>query len=198
MPDELERSDRCRNPVEKLSDTHHRILFWLVENPGKSLTECARIFNYTAGWIGQVVHSDLFQARLAEMRKHHEVQLLSVQEKLMALASQTIDKLADKTEFESDPGVINEILRTALRGLGYGAKPSVHIGDNIVAVGATRKQLQEARALAQTAKALTPPMQTEDDSERDVVGEVSDQRNVIDVRPERVEEAPRFGPSSAG
>ena len=198
MQSELERSDRTRYPVSKFSEAHYQILYWLVENPGRPLSECAVAFNYTTAWLGQLIHSDMFQARLADFRKHREVQILSVQEKLMALASQSIDRLAEKTEVEQDSSALSEILRTALRGLGYGAKPSVHVGDNIVHISATAEQLTEARVIAQNAKALTPPMEAEDDSERGVAGEVSDQRNVIDVRPERVEEAPRFGPASAG
>jgi hypothetical protein len=118
-----------RSAVAKLNHTHEAIARWLLENPTRSLGECALQFNYTQSWLSCIIHSDAFQIKLRQMQMEADaVVIMDIPAKLRGVASMAIDGLADQVELslKDGNGVIHrDFLKTTaeltLKALGYGA-----------------------------------------------------------------------------
>jgi hypothetical protein len=143
--------------LQKLSPTHDQILNWLVINPGKSLRECADAFGYTQSWLSQLVHSDLFQARLKEMQLQVQARVTaSIPQKLNAVVDVALDKLADKVAQSEDPEFLLEVMDKGLHRMGFGpatARQPAGTGGPLVQQNflIQANDLHEARALMRQA-----------------------------------------------
>lgn len=146
-----------------MSPTHVQIVNWLLANPEKPLAACAAQFGYTQSWLSQVIHSDCFQAYLEE----RQIELfgdvrLSVRDRIIGLAHESLRRLAERVAVEPDLDKINNAADTALKALGYGAKPampSTLVQQQQVVVGTVdAKTLAAARELMHRARpeALMP------------------------------------------
>lgn len=106
--------------VQKLSHTHEAVMDWLVLNPDRSLRECADHFGYTQPWLSTLIHSDIFQAKLAERRLEVNARIAaSIPEKLTAVADIALDKLAEKVSASEDPDFILDAADRALHRMGF-------------------------------------------------------------------------------
>lgn len=107
--------------VKKLSHRHEAVLRWIFANPERKLRECAEELGYTQAWVSCIVHSDVFQARLSELRgQFDDGALLSLNEKVSGIAHLAADKLLDQMEHMEDPVFLRDTMDKTLSKLGYG------------------------------------------------------------------------------
>ena len=108
------------NQVVSLSHTHEAVMNWMLMNPDKSLRECADQFGYTQSWLSTLIHSDIFQARLAERQEGIRVRIAdSIPQKLRMAADIGVEKLASHLEKSEDPDFILDATDKLLHRLGY-------------------------------------------------------------------------------
>ena len=188
--------------LKKLSHRHEEVLMWLLLNPDKSQRDCARELNFTEGWLSQIISSDLFQIRLAELREQDfNVSVLSLREKLTAVANLSLEKQLEKLELENDFDKIQKAGDSALKRLGYGigkqegpqapAQPGVVINNQTLVLSETnRDSLQAARNLLEVHKRLTPPLTSEDDQARDETGRVINRGAALESTATRIQGEP--------
>ena len=55
--------------VVKVSFQHEQVIDKMLERPRIQTKELAELFGYSPGWLGRVINSDSFQARLAERKE---------------------------------------------------------------------------------------------------------------------------------
>lgn len=158
-----------RMQLKNLSNKHEEILLWLLEHPFAKLSECAIACGVTQGWLSQIIHSDLFQARLAEVRGGIlNVGVLSLHEKVSALASEAVDALLEKLPEIEDPEQLESIADMTLKRLGFGtssapAASAPVINNNIII--ADKASLAQARDIVREVKAALPPLNAHNDTE---------------------------------
>lgn len=164
-----EDAQGTRTQLKNLSNKHEEILLWLLEHPFAKLSECALACGVTQGWLSQIIHSDLFQARLAEVRGEIlNVGVLSLHEKVSALASEAVDALLEKLPEIEDAERLESIADMTLKRLGFGtsAAPAVAapvINNNIIV--ADKASLAQARSIVREVKAALPPLAAHNDAE---------------------------------
>ena len=142
--------------VKDLSATHVQIMDWIIANPHRSLGECAETFGYTQGWLSQIIHSDCFEALLAErqIELFGEVKL-TVRDRVIGLAHESLRRLTEKVAVEQDTDKVANAADIALKALGFGAKAApAAVGNftqnNTVVVNSVDpKTLAQARELMQ-------------------------------------------------
>lgn len=132
--------------IAKLSIRHETIMDFLMANPTISLGEVARHFNFTPGWLSQVVHSDVFQDELRRKKDiafHHTV--LPLRDKLQLVAHMALDKLAVQLPNETDTATVNKVAENVLERLGFTAKgptTQVNLQQNVTVL---RSEIERAR-----------------------------------------------------
>lgn len=163
--------------VVKLSETHHQMMLWLVQNPGKTLQDMSARFGYSVPWLSQVINSNIFQARLKDLQNVEDACVLAdIPTMLRGLTSQTINELAvaiDDVSKDSSKlihrGFLMEVAEMGLKNLGYGPRPlsssastPFQQNNNLfvtvppeVLAAAREKLLESANAIPATAKLLT-------------------------------------------
>ena len=111
------------NAIAKVSYTHEAMAELIVANPMISQGDIALHFGMTRGWISQIIASDAFQMRLAELKDKHvspEIRA-TIEERFRALVVQSLAVLKEKLD---KPTVADNLaLRAAelgARGLGAG------------------------------------------------------------------------------
>lgn len=185
--------------LQKLNHRHEEILMWLMLNPNKPQGCCALELNYTQGWVSQIVNSDMFQLRLAELRSDDfQVSVLSIREKMNAAASLGLDRMIEKLEVEPDLERIRGVTDTALKRLGYGQRTNEVPKGNVSLVQnntfnmgeADKKSLEQARNLLLLKTKQTEPLTNEDDQERDQSGQVTNRSVAIEGFAQEVPNAP--------
>ena len=121
------------NQVVSLSHTHEAVMNWMLLNPDRSLRECADHFGYTQSWLSTLIHSDIFQARLAERQEGIRVRIAdSIPQKMRMAADIGVEKLATALEKSEDPDFILDATDKLLHRLGYA--PSRSAGTPIAQV----------------------------------------------------------------
>jgi hypothetical protein len=111
------------NQVAKLNHTHERILDWLVQNPEKSMRECADAFGYTQAWLSTVVHSDAFQVQLSKLNGDiHSRVAADIPARMAAITDIVLDKLANIVAETEDKDFLLETGDKILARMGYGVR----------------------------------------------------------------------------
>ena len=104
----------------RLSHCHEAVMNWMLLNPDRSLRECADHFGYTQSWLSTLIHSDIFQARLAERQEGIRVRIAdSIPQKMRMAADIGVEKLATALEKSEDPDFILDATDKLLHRLGY-------------------------------------------------------------------------------
>ncbi len=112
--------------LEEISYRHEAIIDWMLLNPDKKQSECAKALNYTEAWLSSVVNSDLFkyhyaQRRMAYNRKLHD----GIVTKLAETSKESLEKLHDYVSQmevggeEFDPHLLLDIADRTLHRQGY-------------------------------------------------------------------------------
>ena len=160
--------------VQRVSTKHVEIMNYMLLNPTHKLADVARHFGLTQPWLSCIIHSEAFQARLAE--KQGEIfngTVLPVKEKIAALAHQALDQIADRMPMMKDETVA-AIADSTLDRLGFGSKAlapqapgqasTVNVNINL------RQELEDARRLIGAAPAVLPALEVMVDGQRAPIG----------------------------
>lgn len=121
--------------IDRVRYTHDAMIDLIITQPQMSQNALAAHFGYTPAWVSRIINSDAFQARLAQ-RKADLVDpsiLLTVDEKLRAIANKSLDIVLDKlaTSANFDQGMA--ALELSTKALGYGARTAnVNVQQNFV------------------------------------------------------------------
>lgn len=110
--------------IQSMSTMHESIIAFLIANPHMKKGDVARHFQVTPAWLSTIIHSDIFQAKLAERQdEFFSATTVPIKEKLENLADMAIDRLTETIETETDPHNIREAARLALDRIGHGTTP---------------------------------------------------------------------------
>lgn len=135
MATPLVGTESAAGAIQRVKYTHDALIDVILTNPTVSQGELAKHFGYTQGWLSRVMNSDAFQARLA-LRKTEVVDpvlTLSIDEKLRALASQSLDVVMDKLAVSQNPDTALKALEITSKALGYGARQqNLNVQQNFV------------------------------------------------------------------
>ncbi len=119
--------------IQRISHTHDQIMNWLISNPEASLRECADYFQYSQAWLSQIIHSDVFQAKLKERQDEVFVQVAQgIPSKLSALADVAITKVAEALEKSEDGRFAVDVFDKAMHRLGYAPNSARNPGPGAV------------------------------------------------------------------
>ena len=135
MSTPLMGTESAAGAIQRVKYTHDALIDVIISNPAVSQGELAKHFGYTQGWLSRVMNSDAFQARLA-LRKTEVVDpqlVLSIDEKLRALASKSLDVVLDKLSATQNPDTALKALEVTSKALGYGARQqNLNVQQNFV------------------------------------------------------------------
>lgn len=135
MSEPLMGTESAAGAIQRVKYTHDALIDMIISNPAVSQGELAKMFGYTQGWLSRVMNSDAFQARLA-LRKSDVVDptlVLSIDEKLRALASKSLDVVMDKLAVTQNPDTALKALEVTSKALGYGARQqNLNVQQNFV------------------------------------------------------------------
>lgn len=154
--------------IKKLNFSHEAIIRWMLENPEKSLGDCAAHFNYTRSWLSIIVHSDAFQAKLRMLQEEADALVVAdIPSQLRGTASIAIEALSAQVELaakDQTPAPRDFLLKSSemlLKSLGYGA------GNTRISVSAPNGNVQvnhgvNADALSRARARITSPRTNEE------------------------------------
>ena len=135
MAEPLMGTESAAGAIQRVKYTHDALIDMIIANPAVSQGQLAAQFGYTQGWLSRVMNSDAFQARLAA-RKMEVVDpqlVLSIDEKLRALASKSLDVVLDKLSVTQNPDTALKALEITSKALGYGARQqNLNVQQNFV------------------------------------------------------------------
>ena len=110
--------------VNRVSYTHDAMCDMILANPAISKGELARHFGYTPAWVSRILNSDAFLMRLS-VRKADLTDpslVLSIEEKLKVLVSESLDVLIDKLATTKSSDIALKGVEIGAKALGYGAR----------------------------------------------------------------------------
>lgn len=135
MSEPLMGTESAAGAIQRVKYTHDALIDMIITNPAVSQGQLASMFGYTQAWLSRVMNSDAFQARLAA-RKADVVDpqlVLSIDEKLRALASKSLDVVIDKLSTSQNPDTALRALEITSKALGYGARQqNLNVQQNFV------------------------------------------------------------------
>lgn len=123
------------NAVQRVSYTHDAMIDLIINCPNISQNEIAKHFGYQAAWVSRIKNSDAFLARLAARKKDliDPVLILTIDEKLRAVASKSLDTVLEKLELVPSFADAIEAANLATKALGYGARQNnLNVQNNFV------------------------------------------------------------------
>lgn len=106
--------------LRRISFSHEALINWMIENPHRNLRDAAAYFDYTQAWLSSIIHSDLFQAKLAE-RQNAVFALVAqgIPAKLAAATDIALGKLTEKLEDTEDAKFLLDSADKLLHRMGY-------------------------------------------------------------------------------
>lgn len=113
--------------IGQVSYKHDAIIDFILANPGVDQNVIAREFDYSIGWVSQMIASDAFQVRLAERAGDLVDPILRRDRDNMfkSLIDRSYEILAEKLRAPANTIPDQLVLRTmelASRAVGYGAR----------------------------------------------------------------------------
>lgn len=164
--------------IKNINPWHRDLADWLIVNgnsPGWNARAAAQ-FKVSQAWLSTVVHSDAFQDYYLRLRDEvTKPQLFSAKERMTGILDQTLTKIEEKLENQSDTLSLGNLLDAAdilAKRTGHGEGKSS--GETLVQINTqvvTREALEESRArmrgtkvlaLEANVKAPTPTTQTDE------------------------------------
>jgi predicted XRE-type DNA-binding protein len=131
----LQGTESAAGAIARVKYSHDAMIDLIIEQPGISQGELASRFGYTQAWVSRVMNSDAFLARLAQ-RKNDLVDptlAASLEEKLRALASKSLDVVLEKVVSTQNPDLALQAAKLSTTALGFGARQqNVAIQQNFV------------------------------------------------------------------
>ncbi len=132
----------------RINHRHEQIINWMICNPDRPLSECAREFNYSLAWIYTLTHTDTFQAAYRKRCKEVGVHAVhTISNRLTGVTAKALDRLEEKIDAGemTERGLI-EFTKAALAGAGYlrpgarGSQAHLHLYVEPEAILAAREQ----------------------------------------------------------
>lgn len=125
-----------QHEIQRVKPIHDAMIDLIIAKQGViSRTELAKHFGYTPVWVGRLMNSDSFQARLA-VRKADLVDPLivaSVEEKFRSMIDRSLDILEEKLDKAPTSDLALQTLALGAKALGYGARQqNVQLQQNFV------------------------------------------------------------------
>lgn len=121
----LQGTESAAAAIQRVHYTHDAMIDCILREPKITQGKLAEFFGYTQAWVSRILNSDAFQARLAQ-RKSELVDptlALTIDERLRALATKSLDVLQEKLELPSATfDMALETAKVATKALGYGAR----------------------------------------------------------------------------
>lgn len=145
----LQGTESAALAIKRVSFTHDALIDLIIANPMLSQGELAKHFGYTQPWLSRVMNSDAFLERLAARKQDvvDPVLTLSIDEKLRALASKSLDVVLDKLTVTQNPDTALKALEVTSKALGYGARQqNLSVQNNFVVAMPTK--IPDAKAWA--------------------------------------------------
>jgi len=157
------------NQVKKVSFWHESIVDWELQNPEKSMGDCALYFNVTETWLSTIRNSDIFKEYSALRRgEHNENISMSIIDRAEAVAGVSLEVLEERIQKERDTiglGIVNDTAAMALKALGFGQKQDTRSNTQVnIVLGADPALLARARdkmRLANAHRDITVDARTE-------------------------------------
>lgn len=143
--------------IQRVKYSHDAFIDLIIAQPGIKQGEIAKHFGYSQTWVSRVMNSDAFLARLAERKKDlvDPAIGLSIDEKLRAVASISLDKVLEKLELAPTMDDALRAMDLSAKALGYGARTAnLNVQTNFVV--ALPAQAQNAQAWAEKYTTLPP------------------------------------------
>ena len=168
--------------LKNISVKHDQIMDWLIANPLLPLSACAAEFGITQSWLSCIIHSDLFQAKLAERQEEVFGEVaLSVKDRITTLAHESLRRMTDKVMVENDLEKLTNASEVALKALGFGQpKPGAGVGPQVTVNVVSRDILAEARRRMETKNVTPAPAALEQKVAPAVPATISNAETVID------------------
>lgn len=164
-----------RPQIQKVGWWHESIINWMIQNPDKSLAECARAHNVSQSWLSTIIHSDVFQDVFQRRKDMHFANASrSTVEKVAGLADLAVDQLTQRIEQSGDImpfAQVKDTAEMALKAAGYSASraDSSSRTTNVIQInngGVRRETLADARQMIQRLHQL--PESAEEKGEESV------------------------------
>lgn len=149
--------------IKEISYSHEALINWLLVNPHRPLRDAAAYFGYTQAWISTIVHSGIFQAKLAERQEEVFAQVAQdLPAKLGAAADVALERLTEKLETVDDGRFLLDATDKLLHRMGYAPaaarnpQGSTLIQNNtqVNNITVSAEELRAARALVRPLPAL--------------------------------------------
>lgn len=164
MATPLQGTKTGEGAIARVRYTHDAMIDLILAQPDLKQHQIAGYFGYTEAWVSRVFGSDAFQARLAE-RKTELVDptiVASLNEKITALAHQSLDILADKLQATKSADMALKSLELSTKALGMGARVGnqTNVQNNYVALmpeKATDEQAWATQAKQNAVPRITQP-----------------------------------------
>lgn len=153
----LQGTASAAGAIARVSYSHDAMIDAMIENPAISQNELAAKFGYTVPWVSRICNSDAFLARLAQ-RKADLVDptiAASLEEKLRALASASLDVVLEKIVMTKNPDLALNAAKLSTTALGFGARQqNIAVQQNFVVPLPAKAESAEAWGSAYTPKTL--------------------------------------------
>lgn len=151
MATPLEGTPSAATAIARVKYTHDAMIDLIIANPAVAQSDIAKHFGYTQPWVSRIMNSDAFQARLA-LRKEELVDpslVASIDEKLRALASKSLDVVLEKLTLTNSADIGLKALEITSKALGYGARQqNLNVQQNFVVALPPKAQNAEDWAAA--------------------------------------------------
>lgn len=131
----LQGTESAALAIARVKYSHDAMIDLIIARPEMKQGEIAKHFGYTQPWVSRIMNSDAFLARLAQ-RKADIVDpsiSLSVNEKLAAAASRSLDIVLEKLEHSPNLDQALGVVAVTSKALGYGARQAnLNVQNNFV------------------------------------------------------------------
>lgn len=149
---------------DAILQTYQVLASILIDNPGLSTIETAKIMSKSPKWVATVRNSDTFQEYY---KQRHNRTIDGIQKKTATMVELAMDRLIDRLDTIGDAlttDELNEIIDKGSKRLGFGvtAAPTVTINNGIVVdrgdLERARQKMQEKFGVTPDAPALAAPL----------------------------------------
>lgn len=161
----------ANTPIQRVTYSHEALINWMVENPDRPLRDAAAYFGYSQGWLSCIIHSDVFQAKLARRQEEVFAQIAQdIPSRLRGAADLALNGLTEKLENGNpDAKFLLDATDKLLHRMGYapasarnplGTAQVVQNNTQINNYTVNASDLAAARALAKQRDLPALPMPT--------------------------------------
>lgn len=141
----MTEEQELKNGIKNVSPKHDAMIEWMLLNPTAKQKDMAAAFGVTQSWLSLILHSDAFEsAWRAAQGEFRTVHVMPLRAKLLGVAHQAVDRLAETVSEVDDAVALSGIADKLLGKLGYGTpQTAVNVTNYVSSV--TAEEMQAAR-----------------------------------------------------